>query len=247
MLISALASAFSATKFGHLRTANRSRLQPPSAPPPGASDTWTWTGICAQSKLIVSWIVGGRDSDYAIEFMDDLRSRLANRVQLTSDGHKAYLEAVEGAFGADVDYAQLVKIYGNPPEAEKRYSPAECIGAVKTRIEGNPDPAHVSTSYVERQNLTMRMSMRRFTRLTNAHSKQLENHCHALALYFTWYNWVRINSAVRMSPAMAAKLTKNLWDWTDLVKMIDAYEPAERKFKLRQCHQPTSLPIPLKT
>jgi IS1 family transposase len=200
------------------------RVATAKAPPRGAGDTWTWTGICAESKLIVSWLVGGRDGGYAIEFMDDLRSRLANRVQLTTDGHRAYLEAVEGAFGGDVDYAQLVKLYGDAPENFKgRYSPAECTGTVKTRIEGSPDPKHVSTSYVERSNVTMRMSMRRFTRLTNAHSKKVENHCHALALYFTWYNWARINSAVRMSPAMAAGITDTLLDWTDLVKMIDAY------------------------
>jgi hypothetical protein len=160
-----------------------------------------------------------------MEFMDDLRSRLANRVQLTTDGHRAYLEAVEGAFGADVDYAQLVKLYGEAPESMKgRYSPAECTGTVKTRIEGNPDPKHVSTSYVERQNLTMRMSMRRFTRLTNAHSKKFANHCHALAIYFVWYNWARINSAVRMSPAMAAGLTDKLMDMADIVRIVDAYE-----------------------
>jgi IS1 family transposase len=195
------------------------------AAPIGAGDTSTWTGICAQSKLIVSWLVGGRDGGYAMEFMDDLRSRLANRVQLTTDGHRAYLEAVEGAFGADVDYAQLVKLYGEAPESMKgRYSPAECTGTVKTRIEGNPDPKHVSTSYVERQNLTMRMSMRRFTRLTNAHSKKFANHCHALAIYFVWYNWARINSAVRMSPAMAAGLTDKLMDMADIVRIVDAYE-----------------------
>jgi IS1 family transposase len=145
-------------------------------------DTWTWTAIEADTKLLISWLVGGRDGNYAMGFMDDLRSRLANRVQLTSDGHRAYLEAVEGAFGADVDYAMLVKIYGNAPEAVKgRYSPAECTGAGKERIEGNPDPKHVSTSYGERQNLTMQM--RRLTRLTNAFSKKFENHMHMVALY----------------------------------------------------------------
>jgi IS1 family transposase len=187
-------------------------------------DVWTWTGLDADSKLIISWMVGGRDSAYAISLMDDLRSRLANRVQLTTDGHRAYLEAVEGAFGGDVDYAMLVKLYGESPDAEKRYSPAECIGCRKTRIEGDPDPAHVSTSYTERHNLTMRMQMRRFTRLTNAFSKKLENHCHALALYFVWYNWVRTHKAHKVSPAMAAGLTGKLWEMTDLVRMIDAYE-----------------------
>jgi phage gp36-like protein len=204
------------------------RVATAKAPPPGAGDTWTWTGICADSKLIVSWLVGGRDGGYAIEFMDDLRSRLANRVQLTTDGHRSFLEAVEGAFGADIDYAQLVKIYGASPESMiGRYSPAECTGIRKERIEGNPDMEHVNTSYVERQNLTMRMSMRRFTRLTNAHSKKVANHCHALAIYFVWYNWARINSAVRMSPAMAAGLTDKLMDMADIVRMMDAYEMAK--------------------
>jgi IS1 family transposase len=202
------------------------RVATAKAPPPGAGDTWTWTGICTESKMIVSWLVGGRDGGYAIEFMDDLRSRLANRVQLTTDGHRAYLEAVEGAFGGDVDYAQLVKLYGASPESMKgRYSPPECTGIRKIPIEGNPDPKHISTSYVERGNLTMRMSMRRFTRLTNAHSKKVENHCHALALYFVWYNFARINSAVRMSPAMAAGITDTLLSMADIAEMVEASLP----------------------
>lgn len=157
--------------------------------------------------------------------MDDLRDRLANRVQLTTDGHRAYLEAVEGAFGADVDYAQLVKLYGATITAPGRYSPAECTGIKKIRREGNPDIAHVSTSYVERQNLTMRMSMRRFTRLTNAFSKKLENHIHALALYFAFYNFCRIHKTLRMSPAMAAGITDRLWSLEDIVARIDADAP----------------------
>jgi IS1 family transposase len=186
-------------------------------------DTWTWTAIDADSKLLISWLVGGRDSDYAIAFMDDLRSRLANRVQLTSDGHRAYLEAVEGAFGGDVDYAQLVKLYGNVPESFKgRYSPAECIGARKERIEGSPDPKHISTSYAERQNLTMRMQMRRFTRLTNAFSKKFENHMHMVALYTVWYNFVKMHKTLRMTPAMAAGVSEKLWSMTDLAEMVDA-------------------------
>jgi IS1 family transposase len=193
----------------------------------GAGDTWTWTAIEADTKLLITWLVGGRDSDYAIAFMDDLRDRLANRVQLTSDGHKAYLEAVEGAFGADVDYAMLVKIFGAAPESMKgRYSPAECIGARKERIEGNPDPKHVSTSYAERQNLTMRMQMRRFTRLTNAFSKKFENHMHMVALYTVWYNYVKQHKSLKgLSPAMATGLSATLWSVTDMAEMIDATLP----------------------
>ena len=162
------------------------------AAPEGAGDTWTWTALDADSKLIVSYLVGGRDAEYAIEFMDDVAKRLANRVQLTTDGHKAYLEAVEGAFSGDVDFDQLVKMHGAAPEAMKgKYSPAECIGAQKRRIEGRPAIEDVSTSFVERQNLTMRMHMRRFTRLTNAFSKKVENHAHAVALHMTYYNFVR--------------------------------------------------------
>ena len=156
------------------------------ATPQVAGDTWTWTALDADTKLIVSSMVGGRDAEYANAFMDDVASRLANRVQMTTDGHKAYLEAVEGAFGSDVDYAQLIKLYGEPTGQkghERKYSPSECTGTHKRRVEGNPDPKAVSTSYVERQNLTMRMQMRRFTRLTIAFSKKFENHMHMVALY----------------------------------------------------------------
>lgn len=195
-------------------------------PVDGAGDVWTWTGIEAQSKLIISWLVGGRDSNYAIAFMDDLRSRLANRVQITTDGHKAYLEAVEGAFGGDVDYAQLVKLYGAAPEAVKgKYSPADCIGARKDRIEGNPDMAHVSTSYAERSNLTMRMHNRRFTRLTNAFSKKFESHVHMVAIWTVWYNWVRIHKSLRLTPAMAAGLTDRLWTWEEIIAAMDEIAP----------------------
>jgi IS1 family transposase len=155
--------------------------------PPQAGDAWVWTAIDADTKLVPSWLVGDRSGETAQVFMDDLAKRLANRVQLTSDGYKAYLGAVEGAFGADIDFAQLVKIYGDAPEGQKRYSPAECTGAIKYRVEGNPDPKHVSTSYSERQNLSMRMGMRRFTRLTNAFSKKFENHVRAVAIYFMHY------------------------------------------------------------
>lgn len=198
--------------------------------PEGAGDTWTWTAIDSDSKLIVSFLVGGRDAEYAMEFMDDLRIRLANRVQLTTDGHKAYLEAVEGAFGADVDYAQLVKLYGAAPEGpQRRYSPADCIGARKRRVEGNPDIAAVSTSHVERQNLTMRMSMRRFTRLTNGFSKKLENHIHALALYFVHYNFCRIHKSLKTSPAMAAGISDTLWSLDDVIAKIDEMAPPPAK------------------
>ncbi len=170
----------------------------------------------------MSWLVGSRDSDDAMAFMKDLGSRLANRVQLTSDGHKAYLDAVEGAFGADVDYATLVKLYGAASDSSKgRYSPAECIGCRKTRIEGDPDPKHASTSFAERQNLTTRMQIRRLTRLTNAFSKKVEDHCHSLALYFVWYNWVRINKTHKVTPAMAAGLTDKLMDMEDIAGMIE--------------------------
>ena len=200
------------------------------AAPEGAGDTWTWTAIDAETKLVPSWLVGGRDSEYAMAFMDDLSRRLANRVQLTSDGHKAYLEAVEGAFGGDVDYAQLVKIYGSAPEAFKgRYSPADCTGIRKRTVEGKPDDAHVSTSYVERQNLTMRMHMRRFTRLTNAFSKKVENHAHSVALHFAYYNFVRVHKTLRTSPAMAAGVTDRLWDVSDLVAVLETAEAESAK------------------
>lgn len=201
------------------------------AAPDGAGDTWTWTAIDADSKLIVSYFVGGRDSDCAILFMDDLRSRLASRVQLTSDGHKAYLEAVEGAFGGDIDYAMLVKMYGPSTDGGKgRYSPAECTGARKTRIEGSPDMAHVSTSYAERQNKTMRMHIRRFTRLTDGFSKKVENHAYAVALHMMYYNFVRLHTTLRTTPAMAAGITARLWEIGDIVKLIEAVEakPAKR-------------------
>jgi IS1 family transposase len=196
------------------------------SPVDGAGDTWTWTALDSDSKLIISWLVGGRDGEYALAFMDDVKERLANRVQLTTDGHRAYLNAVEEAFGADVDYAQLVKIYGEAPESSKgRYSPAECTGIKKNRIEGKPDMAHVSTSYVERQNLTMRMHMRRFTRLTNGFSKKFENHVHMVALYTVWYNFIRIHKTLKMTPAMAAGVSQTLWSMDDLVSMMDEVAP----------------------
>jgi IS1 family transposase len=196
---------------------------------PTIGDCWTWTALDADSKLLVSYMVGGRDAEFALMLMDDLRGRLANRVQLTTDGHRAYLQAVEEAFGADVDYGMLVKLYGQETGGqghERKYSPSECVGARKDTITGKPDPKHVSTSYVERANLTMRMSMRRFTRLTNAFSKKLTNHAHMVALYALWYNFVRMHKTLRMSPAMAAGIETRLWSMEDVVAMID--EHAER-------------------
>ena len=187
---------------------------------------WTWTALDRDSKLIISYLIGGRDAEFANAFMQDVSERLATRVQLTTDGLKTYLSAVEDAFGDDVDYAMLVKVYGEAPEeAERRYSPAECIGAHKRPVTGKPDRDMVSTSHVERSNLSFRMHMRRYTRLTNAHSKKFENHCHMVALYTVWYNFVRTHGTVRMPPAMAAGITKSPWDMADIVKLIDAAAP----------------------
>jgi IS1 family transposase len=196
---------------------------------PTIGDCWTWTAIDADSKLLLSYLVGGRDAEFALMLMDDLRGRLANRVQLTTDGHRAYLQAVEEAFGADIDYAMLVKLYSTgaattEDAAGRRYSPAECIGTRTDNIAGSPDPKHVSTSYAERANLTMRMAIRRFTRLTNAFSKKLENHCHMVALYALWYNFVRIHKTIRTSPAMAAGIESRLWSMEDVVRLIEQRE-----------------------
>lgn len=196
--------------------------------PEVAGDIWTWTAIDADTKLIASWLVGDRSGHTAKLFVSDLASRLENRVQITTDGHKAYLEAVETAFGADVDYAMLEKLYAVPVEAEKRYSPPVCVGAKRHTVTGRPDKAHTSTSYAERQNLTMRMSMRRFTRLTNAFSKKVENHVHALSIYFMHYNFVRIHQTLRVTPAMAAGVTDKLWELTDIVRIVDEWEAAQK-------------------
>lgn len=201
-----------------------------TAAPEDAGDVWTWTALDADSKLIVGYLVGGRDAGYAHEFMQDVADRLTTRVQLTTDAHKPYLQAVEGAFGADIDYAVLQKLYGTVPEAARgRYSPAVCIGARKRRVEGSPDPAHVSTSYVERANLTMRMHMRRFTRLTNGFSKKFENHAHMVAIYTVWYNWVRIHKSLKITPAMASGISKTVVEWADIVEMMDADQPAKKR------------------
>lgn len=195
------------------------------AAPVGAGDTWTWTALDSETKLMVTWWVGGRDSDTGSQFLHDLQSRLANRIQLTSDGHPAYLQAVPHAFGSDVDFAQLVKIYRATPESFKgRYSPAECVGCKSKKISGKPDKAHISTSHAERQNLTMRMSMRRFTRLTNAFSKKFANHCHSLALYFVWYNWMRKHKTHGKTPAIAAGLTDKAMNMADIARLIDVRE-----------------------
>ncbi len=191
----------------------------------GYGDVWTWTAIDAETKLVPCWRVGNRDGREAYYFMKDLAARLANRVQLTTDGHKAYLEAVEGVFGSNIDYAMLIKLYGpEPKEAQRRYSGADCIGTETKVIQGTPDKAHISTSYVERQNLTMRMSMRRFTRLTNAFSKKLENHMHALSLYFFYYNFIRphktLSNPYNRTPAMASGLTDHIWTIEELLGLL---------------------------
>lgn len=193
------------------------------------SSRWVRTAIDADIKLVMSWLVGGRDSEYAMALIHDLSRRLANRVQLTSDGHRAYLEPVEGAFGGEVDYAMLVKIYGTSPDSAKgRYSPAECTGARKETIEGNPDPKHVSTSFAERLDLTMRMHMRRFTRLTNGFSKKVEAHANAVALHFMYYNFVRIDKTLRVTPAMAAGVADKLWEIADVVALSKRRKPKNR-------------------
>jgi IS1 family transposase len=195
----------------------------------GFGDVWTFTAIDADTKLIPSYMVGLRDGGTATEFMQDLASRLANRVQITTDGLNVYLGAVEDAFAGEVDYAMLQKIYGAAPEGpEVRYSPAECIGAEKRCIAGSPDPKRISTSYVERANLSMRMGLRRYTRLTNAHSKKLENHCAALAIYFMHYNFARIHSTARCSPAMAAGVTSHLWSIDEIVALLPVEAPKKR-------------------
>jgi IS1 family transposase len=187
----------------------------------GFGDIWTWTALDADSKLMITWNIGLRDAGYAHEFMQDVSERLANRVQLTTDGHKAYLDAVEDAFLGDVDYAQLVKLYGNERPGEARYSPAICTGCNPTTINGEPERQHVSTSYVERSNLTVRMGMRRFTRLTNGFSKKIDNHVAMINVFFMYYNFCRIHTTLRVTPAMEAKLTTKLWEIEDIVALIE--------------------------
>ncbi len=219
--------------------AKQKNVERAKAAPSGAGDIWTWTAIDSDSKMILSYRIGNRDGETAIDLMDDLRSRLANRVQLTTDGLKAYLEAVEGAFGGDVDYAQLVKLYGAldaSKDAARRYSPAECVGIRKRTIEGHPDRRHISTSYVERSNLTLRMGMRRFTRLTNAFSKKVENHLHMISIFFCFYNFCRIHKTLRVTPAMAAGVDSRPRDMEWLVELIDARTPKPNRPKTyRKC------------
>jgi len=192
----------------------------------GAGDVWTWTALDADTKLIVSYFVGDRDADAANAFIDDVATRITSRIQLTSDGYHPYLDAVDGAFGADVDYGMLIKIYGEMQRGpKKRYSSGKCLGAKKKTIMGNPDQKHISTSYVERQNLTMRMHNRRFTRLTNAFSKKFENHAHMVAIYSVWYNFIRIHKTLKVSPAMEAGLTDTLMSWKDFLVIYDQQAP----------------------
>jgi len=187
----------------------------------GYGDVWTWTAICADTKLVPSYLVGNRDLETAKIFISDLASRLIHRVQLTTDGQRQYLQAVDGAFGSDIDYAMLQKIYGEiTPEGQRKYSPAECIGCKPEIIMGNPDKKHISTSYIERQNLTMRMSMRRFTRLTNAFSKKIENLAHAVSLHFMYYNFARIHRTLRVTPAMEAGVSDHVWSLEEIAGLI---------------------------
>lgn len=195
--------------------------------PGWAGDTWTWTALDADTKLIVTYLIGGRDAGFALDFLEDLKDRLDNPVQLTTDGHNAYVEGVRKAFGSDVQYAQLIKLYGKPTGSkghEQKYSPTECTGTKKRNMIGKPDEAHISTSFVERQNLTMRMHMRRFTRLTNAFSKKVENHSYAVALHFMYYNFCRIHQTLKVTPAMAAGITDRLFDVEDIVKLVEERE-----------------------
>ncbi len=207
------------------------------AAPRGAGDVWTWTAIDADTKMILAYEIGDRSAETAYDFINDLSRRIAGRVQLTTDGHTSYLEAVEEIFGGQIDYAQLVKLYGEPrglPKHERKYSPAVCTGIKKRKVSGDPDEAKISTSYVERQNLSMRMGMRRFTRLTNGFSKNLQNHLHMLSLYFVHYNFVRIHKTLRMTPAMAAGVSESLHDMDWVVGLIDARTPKPKRGPYRK-------------
>src|SRR5881275_326452 len=208
--------SFVGAKAKHVRPERRAE---------GWGDTWTWVALDADTKLCVSYLVGGRDGWWAREFMNDCAKRVKERIQIATDGHRVYMDAVEDAFGADVDYAQLQKIYGAVEENDTRYSPAQCIGCDLKVVSGDPDPQHVSTSFVERQNLTMRMGMRRFTRLTHAFSKKVENHAAMVAIHFLYYNFARIHKTLRITPAMAAGLSDRVWSLEEIVLMVDSYTP----------------------
>jgi IS1 family transposase len=188
----------------------------------GFGDVWTWAAMDADTKLIVTWAIGTRGAGTAFEFMHDLAGRLAHRVQLTTDGHRVYLNAVESAFGSEIDYAMLVKIYGYDAANDTKYSPAECIDCKPIAITGRPDPKHISTSFIERQNLTMRMGMRRFTRLTNGFSKKIENHGHAVALHYMHYNFCRVHQTLRVTPAMEAGVADHVWSLEEVVGLLNS-------------------------
>jgi IS1 family transposase len=210
--------------------AKRNNVEKAKAAPANSGDVWTWTALDADSKLIVSWLVGDRDAEYAHTFMLDLAERLEGRVQLTTDGLSTYVDAVEEAFGAGVDYAQLVKIYGEGPKSpERKYSPSEFVRAKQQPIEGNPDKKHISTSYVERANLSLRMGVRRYTRLTNAFSKKFQNHVRMVAIYTVFYNWIRIHKSLKVTPAMEAGLTESTMEWSDIVELMDEAEPPKKR------------------
>ena len=194
----------------------------------GYGDVWTWVAIDADTKLVPCWHVGPRNGEAAKTFIDDLAERFANRVQLTTDGHKPYLEAVESAFGNDIDYARLIKIYGTDAKQQKRYSPSKFVEAVCSPVSGNPDKKHISTSFVERQNLTMRMNMRRFTRLTNAFSKKLENHMYAISLHYMYYNFGRIHNSLRVTPAMECGISDHVWSLEDIAGLVKNEPPKKR-------------------
>ena len=210
-----------------------------TAAPELSGDVWTWTALDADTKLIASWLVGSRDSYAATMFLRDLRSRLVGNPQITTDGHKVYPQAMASAFGTEIDYAQLIKVFGPTPSSkDSRYSPPSVIGTKTNVVSGNPDMTKVNTSFVERQNLTMRMSMRRYTRLTNAFSKKFENHCHALALYFFHYNWMPIHKTLRITPAMASNLTTTLKSWDEILTLVDNAEQkaiVARRWENRKC------------
>jgi len=194
---------------------------PPEMRDNGAGDVWTWTAIDPDSKLVPCWFIGSRNAVCAYHFIQDLAGRLKNRIQLTTDGLKIYIQAIEDAFGSEIDYAMLIKIFGEAPKTEARYSPAKCMGSKRALMTGKPEYGHVSTSHVERQNLTMRMSMRRFTRLTNAFSKKVENLEHAVALHFMYYNFARIHQTLRVTPAMEVGISDHVWSIEEIVNLIN--------------------------